>query len=126
MSKTSIFSSQAPPAIGPYSQAVLTGHLLFLSGQIGMDPTGQGLVEGGVLPQARQIFSNIKAIMKEAGAGLEQIVKVTVFLKRMDDFPVVNEEYKKHFSPPYPARSTVAVVELPLSADIEIEAVAVI
>ena len=124
MDKQVIETKNAPGAVGPYSQAIRTGNFVFLSGQIGIDPQTQKVVEGGVEAQARQIFKNIQAILKEAGIGLQNVVKATVFLKDMADFKKVNEIYAAHFQPPYPARSAVAVKDLPLSVDIEIEVIA--
>jgi 2-iminobutanoate/2-iminopropanoate deaminase len=126
MDKQVIETKNAPEAVGPYSQAIRTGNFIFLSGQIGIDPQTKQLVEGGVEAQAKQIFKNIQAVLKEAGLGLQNVVKATVFLKDMADFKKVNEIYAAHFQPPYPARSAVAVKELPLSVDIEIEVIAVI
>ena len=126
MDKQMIETQYAPEAVGPYSQAIKTGNLLFLSGQIGIDPQIKKVAEGGVEAQARQIFKNITAVLQEAGASLENVVKATVFLKDMADFKRVNEIYADHFKRPYPARSAVAVKELPLSVDIEIEVIAVI
>ncbi|MCK5057752.1 MAG: RidA family protein [Candidatus Aminicenantes bacterium] len=124
MANEAIVTTRAPGAVGPYSQGVKSGNFIFLSGQIGLDPATSKLVDGGVEAQTKQIFKNIKAVLNEAGAGLPNIVKVTVFLKDMDDFKKVNEIYARHFEKPYPARSAVAVKELPLSVDIEIEVIA--
>ncbi len=124
MKKEAIETKNAPAAVGPYSQAIKLGDFLFLSGQIGLNPATGQLVEGGVEAQAGQIFKNIQAILETAGAGLNNIVKATVFLKDMGDFKKVNEIYARHFEKPYPARSAVAVKELPLSVDIEIEVIA--
>ena len=126
MDKQVIETKNAPEAVGPYSQAIRTGNFIFLSGQIGIDPQTKQLVEGGVEAQAKQIFKNIQAVLKEAGLGLQNVVKATVFLKDMADFKKVNEIYAAHFQPPYPARSAVAVRDLPLYVDIEIEVIAVI
>jgi 2-iminobutanoate/2-iminopropanoate deaminase len=124
MNKEAIATTDAPGAVGPYSQGIKSGNFIFLSGQIGLDPATAKLASGGVEAQTIQIFKNIKAVLKEAGAGLPNIVKVTVFLKDMGDFKKVNEIYARHFEKPYPARSAVAVKELPLSVDIEIEVIA--
>ncbi|MFC2146157.1 RidA family protein [Acidobacteriota bacterium] len=124
MDKQVIETKDAPEAVGPYSQAIRTGNFVFLSGQIGLDPQTMTLVEGGVEAQAKQIFKNIKAVLKEAGLDLQNVVKATVFLKDMADFKKVNEIYAAHFQPPYPARSAVAVKDLPLYVDIEIEVIA--
>jgi 2-iminobutanoate/2-iminopropanoate deaminase len=124
MDKQVIETKDAPEAVGPYSQAIKTGNFIFLSGQIGIDPQAKKLVEGGVEAQAKQIFKNIKAVLKKAGLDLQNVVKATVFLKDMADFKKVNEIYAAHFQPPYPARSAVAVKDLPLYVDIEIEVIA--
>lgn len=126
MNKQAIETTNAPGAVGPYSQAIKTGNFLFLSGQVGMNPQTNKVVEGGVEEQARQIFKNITAVLEQAGTTLQNVVKATVFLKDMADFRRVNEIYAQHFQKPYPARSAVAVKELPLSVDIEIEVIAVI
>jgi 2-iminobutanoate/2-iminopropanoate deaminase len=126
MIKEAISTTNAPEALGPYSQGVKTGNFLFLSGQIGIDPATKQLVEGGVQAQAEQIFKNIAAVLKEGGATLDNVVKATVFLKDMGDFKKVNEIYAQKFQKPFPARSAVAVKELPLSVDIEIEVIAVL
>ena len=126
MNKQAIETTNAPGAVGPYSQAIKTGNFLFLSGQVGMNPETNKVVEGGVEAQTGQIFKNITAVLEQAGAGLQNVVKATVFLKDMADFKRVNEIYAQHFQKPYPARSAVAVKELPLSVDIEIEVIAVI
>lgn len=126
MDKQVIETKDAPEAVGPYSQAIRTGNFIFLSGQIGIDPQAKKIVEGGVEAQAKQIFKNIQAVLKEAGLGLQNVVKATVFLKDIADFKKVNEIYAEHFQPPYPARSAVAVKELPLSVDIEIELIAAV
>lgn len=126
MKKLTIHSKKAPEALGPYSQAVRTEGWLYLSGQVGIDPQTRALVPGGVEAQVCQIFRNIRAVLTEAGADLDNVVKATVFLKSMDDFKTVNAVYARHFQEPYPARSAVAVKELPAQADVEIEVVAVL
>jgi len=124
MKKEAIVSNNAPEAVGPYSQAIRINDFIFLSGQLGIDPQTKKLVDGGVEAQAGQIFKNMTAVLAAAGAGLSQVVKATVFLKEMADFKRVNEVYAQAFEKPYPARSAFAVKELPLGADIEIEAIA--
>ena len=124
MEKRSISTKNAPEAIGPYSQGIISGDIIFLSGQIGVDPETGEMVEGGVLNQSMQIFSNINNVLKEAGCSFDNVIKATVFLKSMDDFKKVNEIYSKFFSLPYPARSAFEVARLPLNADIEIEVIA--
>ena len=122
--KKVISTSNAPAAIGPYSQAISIWNMLFVSGQLGIDPATGDFVSGGVKEQTEQVFKNIKAILKEAGASLENVVKATVFLADMADFSVVNEVYGKEFSAPYPARSAVAVKTLPKNGLVEIEVIA--
>jgi len=123
--KKEIKTNNAPLPVGPYSQAIMTENLIFLSGQIGINPKTGKLVEGGVEEQTKQIFSNIKAVLEEVKLNLSNIVKVSVFLKDMSDFKRVNEIYAKYFDKPYPARSAIAVKELPLNVDIEIEVIAI-
>ncbi len=124
MNKQAIVTDKAPEAVGPYSQGIKIGDFIFLSGQVGIDAETNKLVPGGVEAQARQIFKNIQAVLKEAGADLSNVVKATVFLKDMADFKKVNDIYARHFDKPYPARSAVAAKELPLAVDIEIEVIA--
>jgi len=126
MIKQAVSSSEAPRALGPYSQAVRWGNLLFLSGQIGIDPETGKLVEGGVEAQARRIFKNMAAVLAAAGIDFSCLLKTTVILKDMAHFKTVNEIYAAHVPEPYPARSAVAVRELPLGAEVEIEAIAMI
>jgi 2-iminobutanoate/2-iminopropanoate deaminase len=117
-------TSGAPGAIGPYSQAMRVGKMVFTAGQVGTDPATGELVEG-VAAQAERALRNLTAILDAAGLALDRVVKTTVFLADMDDFATVNEVYAAHFSDPYPARSTVAVKALPKGALVEIEAIAV-
>ena len=121
--KQVISTNDAPAAIGPYNQAVRVGNLLFVSGQLGIDPATGVFVFGGVKEQTEQVFKNIKAILKEAGTSLENVVKTTVFLSDMDDFSIMNEVYGNEFSAPYPSRSTVAVKTLPKNGLVEIEVI---
>ncbi len=124
--KQVIAAKNAPPAIGPYSQAIQAGPLLFLSGSLGMDPASGKIVEGGVGPETEQALNNIDAILKEAGASFDNVVKTTIFLADMADFKTVNEIYAKRFTGAPPARSCVAVKELPRGGKVEIEAIAVL
>lgn len=124
MEKHVIQSDSAPKALGPYAQAVRWGNLLFLSGQVGIDPATGQLVEGGVEAQARQVFRNLEAVLTAAGINFRRLLKATVYLKDMAHFKAVNEIYAEQVPPPYPARAAVAVKELPLNADVEIEAIA--
>lgn len=121
--KKIINTTNAPAAIGPYSQAVLVGNMLYISGQIGLKPENGELLEGVIL-QARRAFENMKAILTEAGADFSNVVKTTVFLVDMSDFAEINKIYAEYFTENFPARSTVAVLALPKGASFEIEAVA--
>ena len=122
--KKVISTSKAPAAIGPYSQAIQVGNLVFASGQIPINPATGNFVEGGVKEQARQSLTNVKAILEEAGLTLDNVVKTTVFLADMNDFAEVNAVYAEFFAEPYPARSAVAVKALPKGALVEIEVIA--
>lgn len=124
--KQVLYTERAPKAVGCYSQAILTGNWLFLSGQIGLDPLTMRIVEGGAKGELEQIIRNMKAVLSSAGRDLSHIVKQTVFLTDMSHFPLVNEVMMSHFALPYPARSAVQVAGLPLGALIEIEAIAAI
>ena len=124
--KEVINTTKAPAAIGPYSQAIKVGNLVFTSGQIPIDPTTGAFVEGGIKEQTRQSLANIKAILAEAGLNMSNVVKTTVFLADMNDFADMNAVYAEFFTEPYPARSAVAVKTLPKGALVEIEVVAAI
>lgn len=124
MTRNAIATKSAPPAIGPYSQAIASGNLLFVSGQIGLDPEKGKLVDGGIAEQTQQVFRNLTAILTAAGTGFERVVKTTVYLIDIADFRQVNEIYATFFPAPPPARSAIAVRELPLGAEIEIEVIA--
>lgn len=121
--KEAVVTTAAPAAIGPYSQATVSGQVVYTSGQIPLLPDGS-LLEGDVEAQARQVLENLKAVLTAAGSGLERVLKTTVFLKDMDDFAAMNAVYTEYFSEPYPARSTVQVGRLPKDVRVEIEAVA--
>jgi 2-iminobutanoate/2-iminopropanoate deaminase len=123
--KQIIQTNSAPAAIGPYSQAVRAGNMLFASGQLGIDPATGNFVEGGVKEQTVQVFKNIRAILSEAGYTLTDVVKTTVFLADMTDFAVVNEIYASQFEGDFPARSAVAVKTLPKNGRVEIEIIAI-
>ena len=121
-----IKTANAPEAIGPYSQAVRAGDLVFASGQIPLDPrTGQS-VAGGVAEQTEQVLRNLSAVLEAAGSSLDRVVKTTVFLADMNDFAAMNEVYARYFSKEPPARATVAAARLPRDARVEIEAVALV
>lgn len=122
--KKVITTPKAPAAIGPYSQAIQVGNLIYTSGQIPIDPATGQFVEGGIKEQTRQSLSNIQAILQEAGLTMASVVKTTVFMADMADFADMNSIYAEFFTEPYPARSAVAVKTLPKNALVEIEVVA--
>lgn len=122
--KTSIFTNKAPKAIGPYSQAIEINGMLFVSGQIPIDPTTSKIVEGGIKEQTEQVMKNIGAILAEAGFTFSDVVKSTCLLSDMDNFAAMNEIYGKYYPENSPARAAYAVVKLPLGALIEIETIA--
>jgi 2-iminobutanoate/2-iminopropanoate deaminase len=123
--KKAISTSNAPTAIGPYSQAIQVGNIVYASGQIPIDPATGSFAEGGIKEQTRQSLTNVNAILEEAGLTLANVVKTTVFLADIADFADMNSVYAEFFSEPYPARSAVAVKSLPKGALVEIEVVAV-
>ncbi|WP_240377891.1 RidA family protein [Bacillus piscicola] len=120
-----VFTKQAPEAIGPYSQGIIVNNMFYSSGQIPLTPAGQ-LVEGGAAEQTHQVFKNLEAVLAEAGASLDTVVKATVFIKNMEDFPVINEVYGGYFQAHKPARSCVEVARLPKDVLVEIEVIALI
>ena len=122
--KKVISTTKAPAAIGPYSQAIQVGNLVYTSGQIPIDPATSTFVEGGIKEQTRQSLLNVKAVLEEAGLTMGDVVKTTVFMADMGDFADMNAVYAEFFSEPYPARSAVAVKTLPKGALVEIEVVA--
>lgn len=124
MDRKIISTTQAPAAIGPYSQAVLAGNLLFTSGQIPLTPEGE-LITDDIQAQTRQVFQNLEAVLGEAGCTFQDVVKATVFIANMDDFAKINEIYSEYFGENRPARSTVQVARLPRDAGVEIELIAV-
>lgn len=119
-----IQTENAPAAVGPYSQAVRTGDLLFCSGQVPIDPKTGEMIRSSITDQTHQVMKNLSAVLEAADLGLGNLVKVSIFLKNMDDFASVNEVYASYLEKPYPARATVQVSRLPLDADVEIEAIA--
>ncbi len=126
MSKSIISSAGAPAAIGPYSQAVRIGSTVYLSGQIALDPVSGQLVEGGFEAQVHRAFQNMKAVTEAAGGSLTDVVKLTLFLTDLADFPKANEIMQTYFAQPYPARSTIGVASLPRGALFEAEAIMVL
>jgi 2-iminobutanoate/2-iminopropanoate deaminase len=124
MPKKHITSTQAPKPIGPYSQGVIAGGLLFISGQIALDPQSGALVDGSIEEQTEQVLKNIMAILREAKMGPENVVKTTVFLTDLADFPAMNAVYEKHLGKEPPARSTIQAAALPRGVKVEIDAIA--
>lgn len=122
--RRAIRTDRAPAAIGPYSQAIVAGDVVYTAGQIALDPETGELVDGGVEEQTRRVVRNLAAVLEAAGAGLSDVVKTTIFVADMDDFARVNEVYGELLTEPYPARSTVEAARLPRDARVEIEAVA--
>jgi len=126
MSKEIINSNQAPEPIGPYSQGVKAGNMLFVSGQIAINRVSGVMVTSSIPNETNQVMANLEAILKEAGTNFDNVVKCTIFLKDMNTFPVVNEVYGKYFSSNPPARETVEVSRLPKDVNVEISCIAVI
>jgi 2-iminobutanoate/2-iminopropanoate deaminase len=129
MSKQLVFTNEAPAAIGPYSQAIRTGNILFTAGQIGLDPATGQMVHGGIKEQTTRVLENLKAILEAAGSGLEKTIKATVYLKNFDDFAAMNAIYGEYLAPEGvapPARTTIEAARLPKDALIEIELVATV
>ncbi len=123
MSKHAIHSENAPAAIGTYSQAIRTGDLVFLSGQIPLDAATMEVVEGDFEVRARQVFENLKAVAAAAGSDLSQVVKLTIFLTDLDNFATVNSVMEDYFDKPFPARAAVGVASLPMGVDVEADAI---
>jgi 2-iminobutanoate/2-iminopropanoate deaminase len=122
--KQAISSPDAPKAIGPYSQAVRAGQLLFVSGQVPLDPATGQIIAGDIAAQTRRVFDNLGAVLKAGGRSFADVVRTTVFLADMNDFAAVNDVYGTYFSEPYPARATVQVARLPKDARVEIDVIA--
>ena len=122
--KEAVSTKAAPAAIGPYSQAIRSGELLFCSGQIGLDPASGNLAPGGVVAECRQAMKNLGEVLAAAGLGWGDLVRTTIYLTDLGDFTAVNEAYGSFLEPPYPARATVGVAALPKGARVEIDAVA--
>jgi 2-iminobutanoate/2-iminopropanoate deaminase len=124
VTKSAVSAPDAPKAIGPYSHAVRTGQLLFVSGQVPIDPASGNLVDGDISAQTQRVMQNIDAVLKAAGLSLKDVVRTTIYLADMNDFAAVNAVYGTFFSDPYPARATVQVSRLPKDARVEIDAIA--
>lgn len=126
MSRSTIFTEQAPAAIGPYSQAVRAGNTVYFSGQIPLDPATGVLVEGDITTQARRVFDNLDAVAEAAGGSLADIVRVGIYVTDLANFAAVNAVMAEYFKQPYPARSTIEVAGLPKGAQVEVDAVLVL
>ncbi len=126
MSFQIVQTPNAPAAIGPYSQAIVAGGVVYCPGQIAIDPASGALIEGDVSAQAHQVLRNLSAVLVAAGSGLDRVVRTTIFLKSMNDFAAVNAVYAEHFGAHRPARATVEVSRLPRDVSVEIDAVAVV
>jgi 2-iminobutanoate/2-iminopropanoate deaminase len=124
MSKTAITSPELSRPVGPFSQAVEVGGFIYFSGQVGQDPTTGRLVAGGFVAETERVFQNLSALLKAAGKSFDDVARAGVFLTNMNDFTALNSVYAKHFSQPFPARTTIAAAALPLGACVEIELVA--
>ena len=118
-----IHADAAPAAVGPYSQAVVAGGVLYCSGQIPLDPKSGEIVEGGVPAQTTQVLENLKAVIREAGGDLSKVAKITIYITDMAQFAAVNEVYASYFSEPYPARACVEVCKLPKGVEVEMDAI---
>jgi 2-iminobutanoate/2-iminopropanoate deaminase len=121
MSKTAITSPELAPPVGPFSQAIEVGGFLYFSGQVAQDPATGKVVEGGIVAETERVFQNLSAVLKAAGKSFDDVVRAGVFLTRMNDFGAMNGIYAKHFSEPFPARTTIAAAALPLGACVEID-----
>ena len=117
-------SAPAPFQGAPYSQGIVAGDLVFVSGQLGIDPEGGHVVQGGIVEQTEQVMKNLSAILEEAGSSLDDVLMTSIFLVDLDDFPAMNEVYARHLSEPYPARATVQIAALPSGARIEVAVIA--
>lgn len=124
MQRTQVKTEHAPAAIGPYSQAIKAGGMVFAAGQIPLDPATGQMISGGIQEQTERVLENVRAVLTAAGSSFEAVVKTTVFLKSMSDFAPMNEVYSRYFTGSAPARSTVAVADLPRGALVEIECIA--
>jgi 2-iminobutanoate/2-iminopropanoate deaminase len=124
MTRQAVVTNKAPAAIGPYSQAISIDSLVFCSGQLGLDAVSGQMAGGDAVAEAEAVLANVAAVLAAAGSSMDRVLKTTVFLTDLKDFQAVNEVYARHFSSPYPARSTIQVAALPRGAKVEIEAIA--
>jgi 2-iminobutanoate/2-iminopropanoate deaminase len=123
MSKTAITSSELTPPVGPFSQGIKVDGFIYFSGQVGQDPVTGKVVEGGIVPETERVFQNLSAVLKVASKSFDDVVRAGVYLTNLSDFAAMNGIYAKHFSQPFPARTTIAVAALPLGACVEIDLV---
>src|SRR5438309_6621117 len=123
MSKTAVTSPELAPPVGPFSQAVEVGGFIYFSGQVGQDPATGKVVEGGIVAETERVFQNLSAVLKAAGKGFDNVARAGVYLTNLSDFGAMNGIYAKHFSQPFPARTTIGVAALPLGACVEIDLV---
>jgi 2-iminobutanoate/2-iminopropanoate deaminase len=123
MSKTAITSPEIAPPVGPFSQAIEVGGFLYFSGQVGQDPATGKVVEGGIVAETERVFQNLSAVLKAAGKSFDDVVRAGVFLTSISNFAAMNAIYAKHFSQPFPARTSIGVAALPLGACVEIDLV---
>ena len=123
MHKIAVTSPELAPPVGPFSQAIEIGDFLYLSGQVGQDPVTSKVVEGGIMAETERVLQNLSAVLKAAGRSFDHVARAGVYLTSMSDFAAMNGIYAKHFSPPFPARTTIAVAALPLGACVEIDLV---
>ena len=126
MSRTAVQTEDAPAAIGPYSQAIIANGMVFTAGQIALDPSGDLVGDGDITAETTQALTNLQAVLEAAGAGLDSVIKTTVFLQDMDDFGAMNAVYAQFFAAPFPARSAVEAAKLPRGVQVEVEAVALL
>jgi 2-iminobutanoate/2-iminopropanoate deaminase len=126
MSRTAVQTEEAPAAIGPYSQAIIANGMVFTAGQIALDPSGELVGDGDITAETTQALTNLQAVLEAAGAGLDSVIKTTVFLQDMDDFGAMNAVYAQFFTAPFPARSAVEAAKLPKGVQVEVEAVALL
>jgi 2-iminobutanoate/2-iminopropanoate deaminase len=124
MTKSAIVSSKLAPPVGPFSPGIRTDRFIYFSGQVGQDPATGKLAEGGIVAETERLFKNLSAVLEAAGKNFDDVVRVGVFLTNMSDFATMNTIYAKHFSQPYPARTTIAAAGLPLGASVEIDLIA--
>ena len=124
MSKTAITSPELTPPVGPFSQAIEIDGFLYLSGQVGQDPTTGKLTPGGIAAETQQVFTNAAAVLRAAGMGFDDVISVRIFLTRIEDYQAVNAIYARQFNEPFPARTAIGVAALPLGASVEIDMIA--